>query len=69
VTVSSIAHAGRRFVCLLFVVLWPCHVFAADKLVGIHSARTMSESMPSIQAIIDETAKADRGPGKSSLKT
>lgn len=45
-TVSSIAHAGRRFVCLLFVVLWPCHVFAADKLVGIHSARTMSQSMP-----------------------
>lgn len=45
-TVSSIAHAGRRFVCLLFVVLLPCHVFAADKLVGIHSARTMSQSMP-----------------------
>lgn len=45
-TVSSIAYNCRRVVFLLLVVLWPCHVFAADKLVGIHSARTMSQSMP-----------------------
>ena len=45
-TVSSIAYNCRRVVFLLLVVLWSCHVVAADKLVGIHSARTMSQSMP-----------------------
>jgi hypothetical protein len=44
-TISSIAYTGRRAVFLLLVVLWPCHVFAADKLIGIHSARTMSQSI------------------------
>jgi NitT/TauT family transport system substrate-binding protein len=33
-------------VWLLLFVLAPCQGFAADKLVGIHSARTMSQSMP-----------------------
>lgn len=36
----------RRGVWLLLFVLAPCQVFGADKLVGIHSARTMSQSMP-----------------------
>jgi NitT/TauT family transport system substrate-binding protein len=35
-----------RGVWLLLFVLAPCRGFAADKLVGIHSARTMSQSMP-----------------------
>jgi ABC-type nitrate/sulfonate/bicarbonate transport system substrate-binding protein len=35
-----------RSIWLLVLVLAPCRGFAADKLVGIHSARTMSQSMP-----------------------
>ena len=31
---------------MLIFVFAPCGGFAADKLVGIHSARTMSQSMP-----------------------
>ena len=30
----------------LVILLLPCHASAADKLLGIHSARTMSQSMP-----------------------
>ena len=35
-----------RGIWLLLLVLAPCRGFAADKLVGIQSARTMSQSMP-----------------------
>jgi hypothetical protein len=30
----------------LLIVLLSSHAWAADKLLGIHSARTMSQSMP-----------------------
>ncbi len=33
-------------VVALVILLLPCHASAADKLLGIHSARTMSQSMP-----------------------
>jgi NitT/TauT family transport system substrate-binding protein len=45
-TVSSSTCAAPRLVFWFVVALWPFHLFAADKLVGIHSARTMSQSMP-----------------------
>jgi ABC-type nitrate/sulfonate/bicarbonate transport system substrate-binding protein len=45
-TVSSLAHVCRRIIGVLILVLAPCQGLAADKLVGIHSARTMSQSMP-----------------------
>ena len=44
-TAPSGASAAAR-VALLLVGLWPFHSLAADRLVGIHSARTMSQSMP-----------------------
>jgi NitT/TauT family transport system substrate-binding protein len=44
-SVPSILHSCRLLL-LLLVVLAPCRGFAADKLIGIQSARTMSQSMP-----------------------
>ena len=43
---SVLIHTCRRAVWLFLFMLVPCRGFAADKLVGIHSARTMSQSMP-----------------------
>ena len=45
-SIASLVQTCRRGVWLLLFVLAPCQVFGADKLVGIHSARTMSQSMP-----------------------
>jgi NitT/TauT family transport system substrate-binding protein len=45
-SIPSLVQTCRRGVWLLLFVLAPCRGFAADKLVGIHSARTMSQSMP-----------------------
>jgi NitT/TauT family transport system substrate-binding protein len=45
-SIPSLVKTCRRGVCLLLFVLAPCRGFTADKLVGIHSARTMSQSMP-----------------------
>jgi NitT/TauT family transport system substrate-binding protein len=45
-SIPSLIRTCRRGVWLLVIVLAPCRGFAADKLVGIHSARTMSQSMP-----------------------
>ena len=45
-SIASLVQTCPRGVWLLFFVLAPCGGFAADKLVGIHSARTMSQSMP-----------------------
>lgn len=44
-TVSCRAYAVL-LLAFWFIGLWPCRVSGADKLVGIHSARTMSQSMP-----------------------
>src|SRR5918993_2444175 len=44
--IPSLVKTCRPGVWLLLFVLVPCRGFAADKLVGIHSARTMSQSMP-----------------------
>jgi NitT/TauT family transport system substrate-binding protein len=45
--IASLVKTCRRGVWLLLLfVLAPSPGFAADKLVGIHSARTMSQSMP-----------------------
>jgi NitT/TauT family transport system substrate-binding protein len=45
-SIPSLVQTCRRGAWLLLFVLAPCRGFAADKLVGIHSARTMSQSMP-----------------------
>jgi NitT/TauT family transport system substrate-binding protein len=45
-SIPSLVRTCRRGVWLLLFVLAPCRGFTADKLVGIHSARTMSQSMP-----------------------
>lgn len=45
-SVPSVVRTCRRSVWLLLIVVAPCLGFGADKLVGIHSARTMSQSMP-----------------------
>jgi NitT/TauT family transport system substrate-binding protein len=45
-SIASLVQTCRRGVWLLVLVLAPCRGFTADKLVGIHSARTMSQSMP-----------------------
>jgi ABC-type nitrate/sulfonate/bicarbonate transport system substrate-binding protein len=45
-SIPSPVQTCRLGVWLLLLVLAPCRGFAADKLVGIHSARTMSQSMP-----------------------
>ena len=45
-SIPSLVQTCRRGVWLLLFVLAPCPGFTADKLVGIHSARTMSQSMP-----------------------
>ena len=39
-------HSCRRIVLLLALAFLPCRGSAADKLIGFHSARTMSQSMP-----------------------
>jgi ABC-type nitrate/sulfonate/bicarbonate transport system substrate-binding protein len=45
-SVPAVVRTCLRSVCLLVIVLGSCPGIAADKLVGIHSARTMSQSMP-----------------------
>jgi NitT/TauT family transport system substrate-binding protein len=45
-SIASLVRTCGRGVWLLLLVLAPWRGFAADKLVGIHSARTMSQSMP-----------------------
>ena len=45
-SIPSLVHSCRLVVWLILFVLAPFHGFAADKLVGIQSARTMSQSMP-----------------------
>jgi NitT/TauT family transport system substrate-binding protein len=45
-SIPSLVQTSRWGVWLLLFALAPCRGFAADKLVGIHSARTMSQSMP-----------------------
>jgi NitT/TauT family transport system substrate-binding protein len=45
-SIPSLVQTCRLGVWLLLFVFAPCGGFAADKLVGIHSARTMSQSMP-----------------------
>ena len=41
-----LVNAYRPVVIFLAIGFWFSHGIAADKLIGIHSARTMSQSMP-----------------------
>jgi NitT/TauT family transport system substrate-binding protein len=45
-TIASLVQICHWGIWLLLLVLAPCRGSTADKLVGIHSARTMSQSMP-----------------------
>ena len=45
-TLRLVVHSCCRIVLLLAYAVLPCQGSAADKLVGFHSARTMSQSMP-----------------------
>ena len=45
-TVGAATPNCCRFISLIIFLLLPYQVSAADKLLGIHSARTMSQSMP-----------------------
>jgi hypothetical protein len=50
-----------RSVWLVVIALGSCPGFAADKLVGIHSARTMSQSMGAQAGFQDRFDPGDRG--------
>ncbi len=44
---GTIRNCFSRLVCCLALVAGsPCRIYSADKLIGIHSARVMSQSMP-----------------------
>ena len=45
-TLGAATRTCCRFISLIIFLLLPYQVSAADKLLGIHSARTMSQSMP-----------------------